>query len=101
MCNLREIIMKDKTNIPKEKKRIYCKDCRFLRQPIKEEDRRAISFFGAGPVFFCAAPRNLVRFSNFMSWELKRKLSPEYKNQENDCPDFETVEQALTQIKKV
>ena len=84
-----------------EKPKVYCKDCRFLRQPIKKEKRHVDTFFGEERVFFCSAPKNLIRYSNFMSWELSREQHPAHKNKFNNCPDFETVKQAVGQKSKL
>ena len=84
-----------------EKEKVYCKDCRFLRYSIKEkeEDKNFQLFSTKETTFICAAPANLLRCTNFMEpiWKLRHKEQPQFKNYYNNCSDFETIEQAISQ----
>jgi len=81
------------------RKRVYCKDCRFLRWEMHNGTYVIMTgpFDGGGaPVYVCVAPDNITRSHTWFSrGELKTRHSPYERNAQGNCPAFEAVEECI------
>lgn len=81
-----------------EKDKIYCKDCRFLRQHFDSNGEPITQFwFGEGqPRYDCCCPKNIFHMESYLErGSLCYKTGPETLNKNNDCPNFESVEEVI------
>lgn len=92
---------------------VYCQKCRFLRYQMEDgkvvQQRGWFNIFrqdddddNITPTYCCVAPKNIT---DRKSW-LKHlgpcyKRDPGQKNKDNDCPDYETVDQAVAPRKEL
>lgn len=81
-------------------KRVYCKNCRFLRQQVHDGKLVCVvSPFQSSeqPLYACVAPDNIAADINwFGRGPLRTLQQPHMRNHNLNCPVYETVEDAVT-----
>jgi len=78
------------------RKRVYCKDCRFLRQKMENGEPAFANILLSSepqPVYVCVAPDNIGTRGNWLGRSPIHSIHPpDIRNRDGNCPAYETVQ---------